>query len=155
MTRPGGTLMFLPQRPYVPLGTLKAAVVYPMAEDDVAEEVVSDALDAVGLGALARRLGDVDNWPLRLSGGEQQRLALSRALIVAPDWLFLDEAMSALDESAVASLFAVLRERLPKTQIVSITHQRTAQGLHERRAVMSANGATQALTVLECTPRNA
>lgn len=153
VARPRGTLMFLPQRPYVPIGSLKAAVAYPIGEDEVADAVVREALEAVGLGTFANRLAEVENWALRLSGGEQQRLALSRALLVAPDWLFLDEALSALDESAAASLFTLLRERLPKTQLVSITHQRTAEGLHERRAVMSGNGKKPAIAILECTPR--
>jgi vitamin B12/bleomycin/antimicrobial peptide transport system ATP-binding/permease protein len=132
MVKPKGRLMFLPQRPYVPLGSLKRAVVYPDREDGIDDARVQTALEAVGLGSFAQRLGEVDNWTLRLSGGEQQRLALARVLIAAPDWLFLDEAMSAIEENAVPPLFALLRERLPKMQIVSITHQDAVRALHGR-----------------------
>jgi putative ATP-binding cassette transporter len=154
MIEPAGTLMFLPQRPYVPLGSLKRAVVYPLREDEVADETVQEALVNVGLAALAKRLSEVDNWTLRLSGGEQQRLALARALIVAPDWLFMDEAMSAVEERTVASLFASLRNRLPNTQIVSITHQNAVAALHPRHAVVStsAGGGRIAFVSPEPTP---
>jgi vitamin B12/bleomycin/antimicrobial peptide transport system ATP-binding/permease protein len=133
VVQPSGSLMFLPQRAYMPLGTLKRAVVYPLLEDEVADNDVRAALESVELDALTDRLHDVDNWTLRLSGGEQQRLALARALLSAPDWLFLDEAMSALDEPAVASLFALLRRRLPHCQIVSIAHHDALVALHPRQ----------------------
>ncbi|GBQ30328.1 ABC transporter ATP-binding protein/permease [Acidiphilium acidophilum] len=134
ITRPAGLTMFLPQKPYFPLGSLKRAVAYPRQEYDVADESVRAALADVGLGALGGQLEHVDNWTLRLSGGEQQRLALARALIARPDWLFLDEALSALDSAAASTLFAMLRDRLPATQIVSISHQNDIIGLHPRRA---------------------
>jgi putative ATP-binding cassette transporter len=140
LAQPSGTLMFLPQRPYVPLGTLKRAVVYPKHENEVADQTVQAALEAVGLRTLAENLEKVDNWALRLSGGEQQRLAIARALIVSPDWLFLDEAMSAIEETAVAQLFALLRERLPNAQLVSITHQAGVTKLHPRRIDVSKDG---------------
>jgi putative ATP-binding cassette transporter len=149
IVKPAGRLMFLPQRPYIPLGSLKHAVVYPMHEDEIGDETVGAALESVGLGAFSKRLGEVHNWTLRLSGGEQQRLALARALIVAPDWVFLDEAMSALEETSIASLFAVLRQRLPSAQIVSITHQQTVEALHPRRAVVSENGGQGRVAVVD------
>jgi putative ATP-binding cassette transporter len=124
--------MFLPQRPYMPLGTLRRAVVYPACPDEVADRDVSAALAAVGLEQLADQLEAVDDWTLRLSGGEQQRLALARALIVAPAWLFLDEALSAVDEASAAALIALFRERLPATQIVSITHSSALGEIHAR-----------------------
>lgn len=138
VSKPAGMSMFLPQRPYFPLGSLKRTVAYPCQEFEVADEDVREALAAVGLSGLAARLEQVDNWTLRLSGGEQQRLALARALIVKPGWLFLDEALSALDEAAVASLFAVLRARLPDTMIVSIAHDDRLIRLHPRRARLEA-----------------
>jgi putative ATP-binding cassette transporter len=139
--------MFLPQKPYFPLGSLKRAVAYPRQEYDVADDLVRAALDDVGLGSLAARLEHVDNWTLRLSGGEQQRLALARALIARPDWLFLDEALSALDGAAAIALFGMLRARLPGTQIVSISHQDDIIGLHPRRARVGADrdGAMQVI----------
>lgn len=150
--KPAGTLMFLPQRPYVPLGSLKRAVAYPKRDDEVDDATVRGALEAVGLGAFAGRIGEVDNWALRLSGGEQQRLALARALVVAPDWLFLDESLSALEEGAIAELFATLRERLPRTQIVTITHQDGVDALHGRHAAVVADGGPARIGAIEPSP---
>ena len=133
---PAGELMFLPQRPYFPLGTLKRAVAYPLTEDQLSDAVVVQALEDVGLHDLSARLHDSDNWALRLSGGEQQRLALARALIAAPAWLFLDEALSALDAPGAEALFSQLRLRLPETQIVSVSHDAAVTALHPRRAVV-------------------
>jgi putative ATP-binding cassette transporter len=123
ITRPAGTVLFLPQRPYFPLGTLKRTVVYPALEADISDEIVAQALIAVDLPALANRLLETETWSQILSGGEQQRLAIARALIAKPDWLFLDEATSALDSPLAARLYGVLRAQLPKTTIVAITHR--------------------------------
>jgi len=143
---PTGPLMFLPQRPYVPLGTLKHAVVYPMNEGEVSDEQVDAALASVGLGALGAQLSEIDNWALRLSGGEQQRLALARALLRAPAWLFLDEAMSALEESEAVALLQLLGRRLPATQIVSITHSATLAASHARQATIRADASGDAIS---------
>ncbi len=140
---PAGRQMFLPQRPYMPLGSLRRAVMYPLNTGAVADRIVCDALESVGLGALAAQLDVTDNWALRLSGGEQQRLALARVLVVRPAWVFLDEALSALDERAAAALYALLRERLPETQIVSITHSQAMQDRHERH-IEVARGSVSA-----------
>ena len=122
ITPPRGSLLFLPQKPYFPLGSLKRTVTYPGVEQDVADETVREALADVGLEHLIARLGETENWSLILSGGEQQRLAIARALIAKPDWLFLDEAISALDGAAAAKIQAVLREKLSGTTIVAISH---------------------------------
>ena len=105
--------MFLPQRPDMPVGTLRHAVVYPAGPDDVADRDVNAALVAVGLEQLADQLDAIDDWALRLSGGEQQRLALARVLIVKPAWLFLDEALSAVDESSAAALSPRTTDTMP------------------------------------------
>ena len=136
--------MFLPQKPYFPLGPLKEAITYPRSSDEVPDEVVQAALADVGLQQLGGELKQVDNWTLRLSGGEQQRLALARALIVRPDWLFLDEALAALDESAARNVFAMLRAKLSGTQFVSIVHYATVLNLHPRKMALVA-GATGAM----------
>lgn len=130
--RPAGRLLFLPQRPYIPLGSLKRAVCYPLHEEEFAEEQVIAALQDVGLGHLTPRLGETDAWEHRLSGGEQQRLALARTLLLKPDWLFLDEATASLDPAAEKHLYHLLRERLPGSTLVSIAHRQTVAEFHDR-----------------------
>lgn len=128
----GARALFLPQRPYLPTGTLRRAVCYPLSAEEVPEGDVAAALEAVGLGRLAARLEEEDAWDRRLSGGEQQRLAFARALLVKPDFLFLDEATASLDPPAEAALYALLRERLPGTAILSIAHREAVARLHDR-----------------------
>jgi len=128
--RPTGSALFLPQRPYFPLGTLKRAITYPTPEAATPDEAITEALRAVGLESLIPRLNDTENWGQILSGGEQQRLALTRALIAKPDWLFLDEATSALDTPAATQLQATIKSRLPTTTLVAITHDDTIPPTH-------------------------
>ena len=137
-TPKGASLMLLPQRPYIPIGTLRAALAYPNELDVFAEADVEAALDAVKLSQFRDRLDEESNWGQRLSGGEQQRVALARALLAKPDWLFLDEATSALDEALEAAVYTTLRERLPKASIVSIGHRGTLAAFHKRRFTMEA-----------------
>ena len=133
--RPAGSTLFLPQRPYIPLGTLRHAVTYPSGAQAFDDATVREALADAGLDHLASRLDEEDNWAQRLSGGEQQRLALARALLAKPDWLFLDEATASLDPQSEAELYATLKRRLPKTTMVSIAHRPAVAGLHDRRLV--------------------
>ncbi len=124
--------LFLPQRPYFPLGTLQAAVSYPAAPDTFSQEQVKEALVAVGLPGLQARMQEEANWSMQLSGGEQQRVAFARALLQKPNWLFMDEATSALDEPAQAALMNLLQERLPATTVVSIAHRPAMAEHHDR-----------------------
>ncbi|HZF76474.1 MAG TPA: ABC transporter ATP-binding protein/permease [Acetobacteraceae bacterium] len=128
----GARALFLPQRPYIPLGTLRRAVCYPLPVEDVPADQVGAALEAVGLTALRARLDEEQPWERRLSGGEQQRLAFARALLVQPDLLFLDEATASLDPAAEAHLYALLRERLPGTMVLSIAHRPAVRAFHDR-----------------------
>jgi putative ATP-binding cassette transporter len=129
----GAKILFLPQKPYLPLGTLKAVVCYPTAPAQVSDATVHDALDACRLGHLQERLEESQNWSLALSAGEQQRVAFARVLVNRPDWLFLDEATSALDEETERHLYEVLRERLPNATVISIAHRPTVAAFHQRR----------------------
>ena len=129
--RPAGQTMFLPQKPYIPLGTLRRAVTYPAAMDAFPDTAITAALTDAGLAALVPDL-DLDmSWSQRLSGGEQQRLAIARVLLNRPDWLFLDEATANLDPEGEADIYRILRERLPGTAVMSIAHRPEIAGLHE------------------------
>jgi putative ATP-binding cassette transporter len=141
----GARALFLPQRPYLPLGTLRRAVCYPLDAAAVPEAEIRAALDAVGLRHLAGRLDEEDAWDRRLSGGEQQRLAFARALLAKPDLLFLDEATASLDPAAEATLYALLRERLPRTTVLSIAHREAVARFHDR-ALRLEGGTLHAAT---------
>jgi len=126
-------LLFLPQRPYVPIGSLRNAVTFPAVPGTFSDSQISDALTAAKLGDYANRLDEEHHWDRRLSPGEQQRLALARAFLQRPDWLFLDEATSALDPETEAELYKLLLERLPEASIVSIAHRANLAAFHRRR----------------------
>jgi putative ATP-binding cassette transporter len=136
----GAVVMVVPQKPYIPIETLRAAVTYPAMPDAYSDDDIRKALTDAHLGDLAGHLDREDVWSQRLSGGEQQRLALARALLMRPDWLFLDESTSALDEKLEAELYAVIAKRLPGTTVVSIGHRSTLGAFHRRRIEMMPEG---------------
>ena len=129
---PRGRLLFLPQKPYLPIGSLREAVAYPAPADAHGDAAMAEVLEAVGLGDFASRLDERQHWGMLLSGGEQQKLALARALLQRPDWLFLDEATSALDEPSERRAYELLTQRLPATGIVSVAHRPTVATYHAR-----------------------
>lgn len=129
-------ILFLPQRPYLPLGTLANVLCYPDAAADYPHESMTEALAACRLPHLADRLNESGNWAMALSPGEQQRIAFARALLYRPDWLFLDEATSALDAATEADLYALLKERLPEATLVGIAHKPGLARFHDRRLVI-------------------
>ncbi|MGJ5178787.1 ABC transporter ATP-binding protein/permease [Bradyrhizobium oligotrophicum] len=133
-------LMMLPQRPYFPIGPLRAAIVYPAAADAYGVEQVKEALVAVGLPQLADRLDEDGHWNRMLSLGEQQRLGIARALLHQPQFLFLDEATASLDEPSEARLYRVIAERLPQTTVVSIGHRSTLHEFHDRKVELIGDG---------------
>jgi vitamin B12/bleomycin/antimicrobial peptide transport system ATP-binding/permease protein len=140
----GAKVMMLPQRPYFPVAPLSAAVVYPAELGDFPAERVAAAIKAVGLPALVERLDEEAHWNRMLSLGEQQRLGIARALLHAPDYLFLDEATASLDEASEAALYKLLHERLAGSTIVSIGHRSTLTAFHKRQLkfVRGADGYT-------------
>jgi putative ATP-binding cassette transporter len=126
---------FLPQRPYIPLGSLRHVVTYPQPHDAYDRAAIGKALTDAGLPQLVGLMDRDENWPMRLSGGEQQRVALARALLAKPDWVFLDEATANLDPEAEIHLYATLRQLLPNTTLVSVAHRPSVATLHDRRLV--------------------
>jgi putative ATP-binding cassette transporter len=132
----GASMMLLPQRPYIPVGTLRSAVTYPGVEGTYDDAAITDALKAAKLPQIADRLDEERSWAQTLSLGEQQRLAIARALLEKPDWLFLDEATAALDEPTEAEIYRVIKERLPNSTVVSIGHRSTLAAFHDRRMDM-------------------
>jgi vitamin B12/bleomycin/antimicrobial peptide transport system ATP-binding/permease protein len=141
-------VLFLPQRPYLPLMTLRAAVSYPSPSGTFTDEDIVAALSAVNLDAFADRLDLTQNWSLQMSGGEQQRLALARALLRKPAWLFLDEATSAIDTASEDQLYQTLLRLLPDTTIVSIAHRENLAAFHNRQFMFHPNGGMAELVVV-------
>ncbi len=142
---PPGRALFLPQKPYIPLGTLRRAISYPAEPFAYPDAQVAAALTDAGLSQLIPELDVEEPWSQRLSGGESQRLAIARALLTRPDWLFLDEATGALDPDSEAELLRMVQARLPGTALVSISHRPAVPGLRADLLELGT-GAEGALT---------
>ena len=136
---PEGAL-FLPQRPYIPLGTLRRAVAYPRDPESFHRAEIIEALRAVGLAHLTDHLDKDQNWAQSLSGGELQRVAIARALLLKPSWIFLDEATASLDPESETSVYETLKSHLPETTLVSIAHRPSVARFHEERIVFERTG---------------
>jgi vitamin B12/bleomycin/antimicrobial peptide transport system ATP-binding/permease protein len=134
-------ILLLPQRPYFPVASLAAAVTYPAKLGTYDEARIAEAIKAVGLPEWSTRLDEEAHWNRMLSLGEQQRLAIARALLQEPDYLLLDEATASLDEPAEAALYRLLHERLKGATIVSIGHRTTLGAFHGRRIDVVAGAA--------------
>jgi len=141
---PRGRALFLPQKPYLPIGTLREFVSYPTPAGGLDDQALREALADVGLPELAGRLDEAGNWALQLSPGEQQRIAFARALVQKPDWLFLDEATSAVDEAAETRLYQLVRDSLRGTAVLSVGHRSTLRAFHGRQLVVKPNGGAPA-----------
>ena len=133
-------LMILPQRPYFPIAPLAAAVAYPAEPGTFDAAHIAELVSAVGLPDLASRIEEEAHWNRLLSLGEQQRLGIARALLHAPDYLFLDEATASLDEPSEAALYRLLKQRLAAATIVSIGHRSTLAAFHQRRLAFNREG---------------
>ncbi len=136
----GAKAMTLPQRPYLPIGTLAAAISYPSEPGTFDAVRIRDLLVAVGLPAMTERLEEFAHWSRTLSLGEQQRLGIARAILHAPDFLFLDEATASLDELAEAKVYKLLKDRLPNATIISIGHRSTLAAFHKRGLTLVRDG---------------
>lgn len=132
----GSKLLMLPQKPYVPLGSLRRATTYPMPVDAVPEDKVRKALEEVGLGHLLDRLDEEAPWEQTLSGGEKQRLAFARLIIHRPNLIVLDEATSALDPESQERLMRLVNEELPEATVISVGHRPELEAFHERKLVL-------------------
>jgi vitamin B12/bleomycin/antimicrobial peptide transport system ATP-binding/permease protein len=143
----GAAVMFLPQRSYLPIGTLRAALSYPAAEGSFDDDTITRYLALCRLPHLAGRLGQAANWSQALSPGEQQRLAFVRVFLNRPQWLFLDEASSAMDGEAEEALYAALPRELPGVTVVSIAHRETLARFHSVRWKFVPDGAGEGCRV--------
>lgn len=138
---PDSKLFLLPQRPYVPVGTLRRAATYPAPANSIDPAVVKEVIEAVGLGYLTDRLDEEDNaWDHILSGGEKQRLSFARLLLHKPSIAVLDEATSALDHESQGQMMKLIEDRLPSTTLISIGHRPELEAFHDRKLVMEWRG---------------
>ena len=128
-----GRVLFIPQRPYLPLGTLAGALLYPRSDEiGIPKARLAAVLEEVGLGALTSELDTIENWPQRLSLGEQQRLAFARILLLEPAIIFMDEPTSALDEATEAQLYRRLRASSWRPTVISVSHRSTLRVFHDQ-----------------------
>lgn len=123
--------LFLPQRPYIPIVPLRYVLNYP-GRREYPDEALQSALAECGLSHLVSRLDETAHWEQTLSIGEQQRLAFARVLLQKPKWIFLDEATSAVDDSAQKLLYEALLRNLPKSSVLSIAHREGVEKFHGR-----------------------
>jgi vitamin B12/bleomycin/antimicrobial peptide transport system ATP-binding/permease protein len=135
-------VFFLPQRPYIPLGTLRHVITYPTDGTHHDRGELGQLLRDVGLPHLVDRLDRDDNWPQSLSGGELQRIAVARALLAKPDWIFMDEATASLDPESETEIYQLLKRLLPATTLVCIAHGPSVAAFHDGRVVFERSGST-------------
>jgi putative ATP-binding cassette transporter len=140
---------FLPQRPYIPLGTLRHVITYPVDGTHHDRAELAQLLRDVGLPHLVDRIDRDDNWPQSLSGGELQRIAVARALLAKPSWIFLDEATASLDPESEMEIYHVLKTHLPDATLVSIAHGPAVADFHDRRVVFERSGSTPGVLIGE------
>ena len=137
----GQRVLFLPQKPYLIIGTLRAQLSYPAAADTYADAELKRVLVDCDLPQLVARLDEEQHWAQQLSGGEQQRIAFARALLQKPDWLFMDEATASMDEASEARLYTLLRTQLPRTTVISIGHRQSLLAFHDKHVeLLRENG---------------
>lgn len=151
---PDRRLFMLPQKPYVPMGTLRRAAAYPAAAEDWTLEQIGEALDKVGLGHLKDKIEEEAPWDQTLSGGEKQRLAFARLFLHKPDIIVLDEATSALDEKSQDKMMELMTRELPKATVVSVAHRPELEAFHSRKIVLERRkGGAKLVSDVDLIPR--
>src|SRR4051794_9362648 len=151
---PDRRLFMLPQKPYIPSGTLRRAIAYPGAADDWTVEAIGEALHKVGLDHLKEKIEEDGPWDQTLSGGEKQRLAFARLLLHNPDIVVLDEATSALDEKSQDKMMEIVINELPKATIVSVAHRVELEAFHSRKIVLERRkGGAKLVSDIDLIPR--
>ncbi|RTL54697.1 MAG: ABC transporter ATP-binding protein/permease [Bradyrhizobiaceae bacterium] len=151
---PDRRLFMLPQKPYIPVGTLRRAAAYPAAADDWTVEQIGEALDKVGLGHLKEKIEDEAPWDQTLSGGEKQRLAFARLLLHRPDIIVLDESTSALDEPSQDKMMGLINNELKDATIVSVAHRPELEAFHSRKIMLERRkGGAKLVSDIELIPR--
>jgi putative ATP-binding cassette transporter len=137
----GKRVAFVPQKPYLPVGTLRNALLYPEAESRVDEAAVMEALKRCGLSYLRKRLDEEERWDQTLSGGERQRVAFARLLIQKPDIVIMDEATSALDEDSQDALLGLIGTELAHATVISVGHRPALEDFHDRKITLEKREA--------------
>src|ERR1700736_1687634 len=151
---PDRRLFMLPQKPYVPSGTLRRAAAYPAAAEDWTLEQIGEALDKGGLRHLKGRIEEEAPWDQTLSGGEKQRLAFARLFLHRPDIIVLDEATSALDDRSQDKLMELLNEELKDATVVSVAHRAELEAFHSRKIVLERRkGGAKLVSDVDLIPR--
>jgi putative ATP-binding cassette transporter len=152
--REGAKLMMLPQRPYIPIGSLRRAATYPDPADSREVKEVAEAFKHVGLGHLVKRIEDEAPWDQTLSGGEKQRLAFARIFLHNPDIIVLDEATAALDPESQDKLMELLSKRPEETTLVSVGHRPELEAFHNRKVVLERRkGGAKLVSDIKLVPR--
>jgi putative ATP-binding cassette transporter len=151
---PDRRLFMLPQKPYVPLGTLRRAAAYPGAAEDWTVEQIGEALDKVGLGHLKDKIDEEAPWDQTLSGGEKQRLAFARLFLHKPDIIVLDEATSGLDAKSQDKMMELMTEELHKATVVGVAHRAELEAFHSRKIVLERRkGGAKLVSDVDLIPR--
>jgi putative ATP-binding cassette transporter len=138
-------MLFMPQRPFLPEGTLREALCYPHAPEKYGDDAIRYALECAGIAWLAPRLEERDNWEQILPLRAQQRLGFARALMQRPAWLFLEEATDAFDPKGERLMLDMLRHELPDTAVITISFHAGLEPLHDRKIVLNRITATKQL----------
>ncbi len=134
---PNDEVVFVPPRPYLPIGTLRTAICYPLAVEDVNQKELAEKLIAVGLSDMRKHLDDnVDSWDATLSREQQQRLGAVRLLLQRPKWILLQQAFDSLDSDDEIAMLRLICQELPTSAILTITHESRAEAFHQRKITL-------------------